>query len=319
MCKSCNKTFSKNYEFKVSSKTLLGDFLKGVSVRKLASGLKGFTPTIVFNKLFDYAKSIPNNIDITLMFCDMFKFSGKLVFDGTYFPVRPCEYEIPMIWGIDYDSHDIPHSMLVPSENYVAIHKYFTDLKSIGYPLKYLVCDDNNNIKLAAQDVYPKVVIQTCLKHYLTNIMNDLNIKSSDIYKEFFEDIYDIVFRQRFCEVELAWAVLNIYPKYKDDKNTLFWLTDIMFRRVELTNYHMFVNAPRTTNLIEAYNSHLKERTDPFRGFKSFKHARVWLNAYVVFRRLRVLKACGKKFKHLNGKCSLSLTLKNNEILPDFL
>ncbi len=318
LCKSCNKSFSKNYENIVNPKDLLKDFLDGVSIRKLSIGLKGLTPTIVFNKLLNQAKSIPINILITQQYSDMSKFSGKLVFDGTYFPVKPFERELPMIWGIDYDSHDIPHSMLVPSENYLACRKYFSDLKSINYPLKYMVCDDNNNIKRAARDVFPNVVIQTCLKHYLSNIMDDLSIRSSGKYQEFFDEIYDIVFYLKLNEVELSWHIQSIYPKYKDDKNLLFWLTDIMQRRVELTNYHMFVNAPRTTNLIEAYNSHLKDRIDSFRGFKSFKNAKCWLNTYVVYRRLRDLKTCGKKFKQLNGKCSLSNTLKNGQNLPNF-
>jgi hypothetical protein len=296
---------------------LLKNFLDGVSVRKLSTNTKGFTPTVVFNKLFNQVKLIPVNISITQKSCEMYKFSGKLVFDGTFFPVRPFDREIPLIWGIDYDTHDIPHSLLVSSENYVACHKYFSDLKAIGYPLCYLVCDDNTNIKLAAADVFPGVVIQTCLKHYLTNITNDLNIKSSSKYQEFFADIYDIVFRKKLCEIELAWAIQKIYPKYACDNTAMFWLTDIMVRRKELTNYHLFVNAPRTTNLIEAYNSHLKDRFDLFRGFKSFKHAKYWLNSYVVYRRLRPLKACGKKFKCLNGKCSLENTLKFDQKLPN--
>ena len=317
MCKSCNKTFSKNYEFKRNTKDILKDFLDGISVRKLSNGAKGFTPTILFNKLFNLVKTIPNNISITYNFCEMYKFSGKLVFDGTYFPVRPFEREIPMIWGIDYDSHDIPHAILVPSENYLACHKYFNELKAINYPLKYLVCDDNSNIKLAALDVFPDVVIQTCLKHYLTNIVLDLNIKTSDKYQNFFNDVYDIVFGKRYCEIELCWAVQQIYPKYSDNPTCVFWLTDIMKRRKELTNYHLFENAPRTTNLIEAYNSHIKDRFDLFRGFKSFKHARCWLNAYVVYRRVRDLRSCGKKFKKLNGKCSLQNTLKFDKKLPN--
>lgn len=248
----------------------------------------------------------------------MNKFSGMLVFDGTYFPVGGYGPEIPLIWAIDYETHDIPHAMLVPSENYRACRKFFLDLKLAHYPLRYLVCDGNDSIKKAATDVFSDVIIQFCLKHYLTNISNDLGIKSQDTYKEFFEDVKDIVFNDRLCEIELCWAVCDLYPKYKNNQRALLWLTDIMYKRKELTNYHMFKNAPRTTNLIEAYNSHIKDRFDLFRGFKSFISAKHWLNAYVLYRRLNELKACGKKFKHLNGKCSLKNTLRYDLELPNF-
>lgn len=262
------------------------------------------------------------NIVITSSFCDMNKFSGKLVFDGTYVPVRGYGNKIPMIWGFDYDTHDCPHALLVPSENYVACKKYFSDLKRIKYNLKYLVCDDNTAIKQAAKNVFPNVVIQTCLKHYLTNIQNDLGIKSSNKYKNFYDliygFIYGFIYAQRLSEIELAWAIKGIFEEYKNDEKQYSWLTDIMLRRVELTNYHMFVNCPNTTNLIEGFNGHLKDRTKDIRGFKSFHSAKRWLNAYVILRRVKDFKACGRKFKHLNGKSPIFNTTNNGLKKPSF-
>ena len=160
-------------------------------------------------------------------------------------------------------------------------------------------------------------MIQTCLKHYLSNIQNDLNIKSSTKYKHFFDVIYDIIYAQRLCEVELVWKIMGIYDQFKDDSKQYFWLTDIMLKRKQLTNYHMFENCPRTTNLIEAFNGHLKDRLKSIRGFKSFHSAKYWLNAYVVRRRLTKFKACGSKFKHLNGKTPIENTLKKDKEIPN--
>ena len=198
-----------------------------------------------------------------------------------------------------------------------ACKKYFLDLKCVRYNLIYLVCDDNNAIKQAAIHVFPNVIIQTCLKHYLTNIQNDLGIKSSDKYLHFFNLIYDIIYSQRLCEIELTWKIKDVFDEYKYDAKQLFWLTDIMYRRKELTNYHMFENAPRTTNLIEGFNGHLKDRLKSIRGFKSFHSAKYWLNAYVIKRRLTRFKACGSKFKHLNGKTPIYQTLKNPKHFPN--
>ncbi len=245
----------------------------------------------------------------------MSKFCGWLVFDGTYVAVKGYEKKIPMIWAIDYLPHDIPHFILVPSENYVACAKYFSDLKRAKYDLKYLVCDDNNAVKQAATDVYPNVIIQSCIKHYLTNIGNDLNIKSSNKYKRFFYELSSI-FDDRLCEIELAWKIQSMYDECKKDEKQYYWMTDIMAKRVELTNYHQIAGVPRTTNLIELYNSHLKARLKSIKGFERYHSAKRWLNAYILRRRLKNFTDCSKKFEYLNGKCSLEKTIKDTEELP---
>jgi len=245
----------------------------------------------------------------------MYKFSGKLVFDGKYIRVKGYQKKIPMIWGIDYDTHDLPHFMLVPSENYQACLRYFGDLKRLGYPLKYLVCDDNERIKEACRDVFPHVFIQTCWRHYLDNIRRDLNTKSCDKYKAFEMDIR-YIYENRLARVEFEWYIQDIYPIYKEDPRTLFWLSDLMYRKVELTNYHQLQNAPNTTNLIEGYNSHLEQRLNTTKGFEKYLTAKIWLNAYVIKRRLDVFTDCSKKFKYLNGICSLQKTIKNTKGLP---
>lgn len=66
---------------------------------------------------------------------------------------------------------------------------------------------------------------------------------------------------------------------------------------------------PRTTNIIESYNSHLNSRLKSLRGFESFKTANIWLNAYFLRRRLKSFTDCRGKFRYLNKKCSLQLTL----------
>jgi len=262
-------------------------------------------------------KNLPSCLELTKTHCDMNKFSGKLVFDGTYVSTKTYKDKIPLIWGFDYDSHDCPHFMLVPSENYVACVKYFSDLRSIGYKMRYLVCDDNNAIKMAAEYVYPNCVIQTCLKHYLENIRRFLNIRSSDKYLSFFLDVKNVIYDRRLCEPEVAFEIVKLYEIYKDDINEYNILTDIMYKRKELTNYHMFEDCPNTSNLIEGFNGHLKDRLKALRGFKSFHSARRWLNAYVLRRRTTKFKACNKKFRHLNGKTPIESTLKSNEEIPN--
>jgi transposase-like protein len=262
-------------------------------------------------------RSLPSNISITSKYCDMGKFSGKLEWDGTYIPVKGYKREIPLIWAIDYDTHDIPHIMLATSENYLSCLSFFSNLRAINYPLKFLVCDDNPAVKQAVSYVYPKVIIQTCLKHYLNNIGDDLNIKSSNKYKLFFDFVYEAFFIDKCTKQQLAHKIAKRYNDFKGEEKQYNWMINIMQDLDLLTNYHRVKNAPYTTNLIECYNGHLKDRTKSLRGFKSFYSAYYWLNAYVLQRRFRNLTSCDKPFKHLNGHSSISQTARNPEDLPN--
>ena len=219
------------------------------------------------------------------------------------------------MWGVDYLTHDIPHFELAPSENYQAAIVYFRKLKLINYPLQYLVCDDSEAFKMAARYVYPNVVIQTCLNHYKENMRMDLCIRSKSTYAQFFLEV-ESMFNNRLCLPELVQRLAEIYAKYKEDKNCLRWITDLMTRKSELTAYHQFDNVPNTTNLIECYNSHLEARLRVLRGFENYHSAKLFINGYILRRRLKNFTDCKNKFKHLNGKCSLEKSLKRGLKLP---
>ncbi|MBD3279439.1 MAG: hypothetical protein GF390_01875 [Candidatus Pacebacteria bacterium] len=75
---------------------------------------------------------------------------------------------------------------------------------------------------------------------------------------------------------------------------------------------------PTTTNLIECFNSHLQGRLKTIKGFESFKHADLWLNAYFLRRRTKKFTDCRGKFRNLNGKTSLFKAKKPGIDLPVF-
>jgi hypothetical protein len=87
-------------------------------------------------------------------------------------------------------------------------------------------------------------------------------------------------------------------------------------RKEELLAYQKFPGSPWTTNLIEAYNSHLEARLRALKGFESYHSADLWINGYVLRRRLKPFTDCGEYFKHLNGKTSLGEVLKRDQNLP---
>lgn len=242
-----------------------------------------------------------------------------MCFDGKYVSVKGYAKDIPVIYGIDYLTHDVPDFKLVPSESYLACKAYFTAIKNLGYDLKFLVGDDNPAIKRALEYVFPNAIFQLCLNHYKESIRRDLGIRTSGKYREFYLEVEDLFNRRLNWAEIMKELAFKFYPKYKNckDEKILYWMTDIVKRKRDLTNYHQLEGVPNTNNLIEAYNSHLKQRLKAIKGFENFKYASMWLNGYFLRRRLKPFTDCTEKFKALNGNCSLKEVLKQDLKLPD--
>lgn len=236
--------------------------------------------------------------------------------DGKYVKVRGYKKAIPLLWGIDYSTHDIPVFDFAPSENYESWLKYFGYLKSINYPLQIVVCDDNENIKMTARYMFPNVLIQICQNHFLENIRRDLQVRTEKKYQEFVLDLKKELFSKKITRADFQQRALKLLKKYNGNNVAVNCLIKIEKNFDELTAATLVPNAPRDTNLIELYNSHLQGRLKSIKGFKSFTNAEKWLNAYILRRRFRPFRDCSQKFRYLNGKTSISQTCKKNGDLP---
>ena len=75
-------------------------------------------------------------------------------------------------------------------------------------------------------------------------------------------------------------------------------MLDIARRSPDLLGYLKLKNTPRTTNLIESFNSHLQGRLKTIKGFESFKNAQTWLNIYFLRRRLKSLQTAKNNLKN---------------------
>lgn len=316
LCLSCGKWFSINRkrstDFK--PKDLANLHLNGVSFRKIADECRMSAPT-VFRKVNEYLSHLPTNADITRAYCS--RFSGILVLDGKYIPIRNYRYRIPLIWGIDYLTHDIPHFKLAPSENYQSSIVYFQTLRLLNYPLQCLVVDDNVNFKMAALRIYPKVVIQTCTNHFKENVRRNLKVRSDEKYRPFMDKI-EFIFSKKRSIQEYEKLAGTLYQSWKYDELACGVLAEMSKREGEFLAYLKVPRSPQTTNLIESYNSHLNSRLTSLKSFETFESARIWLNGYILKRRLTKLKGCAGQFKKLNGYPSLFQTLQDNLSLPNF-
>ena len=235
-----------------------------------------------------------------------------LIVDGKYIHVKGHEKKIPLIWAIDYLSHDILIQQLSQSENFLAYVSFFNKLKAIHYPLETIVCDELESITLAAKFVYPNVRIQICTNHYKEGLRRLLHSRTNPQHEHFVKQI-EYLFRQKTLPQYSKYArkLLALHSKNPNYRDILIGLN---FKHEVLIRYLIDKRVPSTSNLIELFNSHLEARLKSIKGFKSFYTAELWLNAYVLNRRLSRFTSCSKKFKHLNGKCSLWFTA--NEDYP---
>jgi len=72
--------------------------------------------------------------------------------------------------------------------------------------------------------------------------------------------------------------------------------------------FHPTLNIPRTTNLIEGFNSTtLEVRFTTIRGFEKEETATHYINALILKYRFHKFKCCKKPFKALNGKSPLEI------------
>jgi len=288
--------------------------LDGISFRKLGDEA-GFSQMSAYRRCLLALSKLPHLADVTRHYCN--RFSGILLVDGKFVKVAGLKDKIPVIYGIDYLTHDIPTYVFSVSENYLSLLKFFQALRLLNYPLKSIVSDDNLNIPEACFKVYPQASWQLCTNHFKENIRKSLEIRTNPFYQPFMQRIENL-FRSKISLDNFNKLAKETLQDYLKDELCVRILLDIERRKSNLLAYLQVKGTPTTNNLIECFNSHLQGRLETIKGFASFKHAELWLNGYFLRRRCQKFTDCEGKFKHLNNKTSLGQTLKRNLDLPRF-
>ncbi|MDO8497708.1 MAG: transposase [bacterium] len=309
-CKACTTHFSMNTT--LNKKQLLRDHLNGMSFQVLGATY-GISKTQAWEVCHEELEKVPANNEFTHKYCA--RFSHIFLFDGKYIHVKGYAGKIPLLWGIDYFTHDIPVFTLAPSENYQSWARYFSFFRIISHHPQLLVCDDNVNIKMAARNAFPTVKIQTCTNHFKENVRRELKVRTDKTYLHFSSEVDSILSHKLSDEVFNKWMGI-LFEDYAHDPVTLSILANIEKYKKELLAYRGIKGAPTTTNLIECFNSHLQDRLASLKGFESFKHATLWLNAYILKRRFTRLSGCEGKFRHLNGERPIDKTKNEKLVLP---
>ena len=289
--------------------------LDGTSFRKL-SDQYSLSVGNIYNRCFSVASSIPHCADITREYCN--RYSGILVCDGKFINVKGYDRKIPFIYGINYTTHDIPTYKLVRSESFLAWRRFFESLRLLNYPLKILVSDDNENIRLACNLIYPNAHFQLCQNHFKENIRRTLMTRSNPKHNDFMKEI-NTLFEFKRSPDDFNRYAKNIFNMFKYNELYVSIMLEIQKRRNYLLGYLNVKGTPRTNNIIESFNSHFEARFKAVRKFQSFKHADIWINAYILRRRFKEFTDCKGKFKQLNGKCSVQISKNKSVDLTSFL
>lgn len=288
--------------------------LSGLSFRRLAEVHQCGVAT-AYRKVREELRKLPLCIDVTREYCQ--KFSGVLLVDGKYIAVKRYDRKIPVLYGVDYTTHDIPHYRLAEAESYLVCKRFFESLKLTNYSLQAIVSDDNQNIYTAAQYVFPNVVIQLCHVHFLRNMRMILDCTHIPIHRAFFTGLCELLVAKRSKE-DFERGAAKLMYHFSHDVSCQGILIELARKQHLLQGYLNHKGTPTTTNLIESLNSHLEARVKPLKGFESFRHADAWLNGYFLKRRTTKFTDCAGKFKRLNGKTPLSQTKKPGIDLPTF-
>jgi len=260
---------------------------------------------------------LPENTYLSAHYCN--RWSGILNVDGKYVKVKGYDKKVPFIYGIDFLTHDLPVGALALSENNQIFLKFFRLLKSINYPLQVVICDDSEGLKIALKQVYPKARLQLCHNHYFENLRQLLRTRTEPTYRSFLFELKDAFSpKHHYFRRQAKLAHVN-YKYARNDPVLLSVMADIARREDKLFAFKKIESCPNTNNIIEAYNSHLQGRLKTIKGFDSFRSACRWLNAWLVRRRTKNFTDCNVPFKHLNGVCSLSKTIKKDQTWPQIL
>jgi transposase-like protein len=223
--------------------------------------------------------------------------------------VKGYERGAAFIYCIDYYSHDILIHQLSPSENYQSYLAFFKKIKQLNYPLDTLVCDGLETIHNSARFIYPKIKIQICTNHIKEGIRRTLQSRTNPQHEHFIKQI-EYLFRARGV-YEYSKYATKLVKEHSDNRIYQNILIELNRKHEILIRYLINKRVPSTTNLIEAFNSHLEARLRSIRTFQSLETAELFLNAWVMNRRLTPFKECKGKFKYLNGSASIALTAKD--------
>lgn len=208
------------------------------------------------------------------------KTEACLLVDATYFPNGVCL--------VVYYQNDIKHTQLyrlTSNELYVEIREDLENLRNMGIHIKSVTCDGHRAILKAVNQAFPGAILQRCVVHVkrqcrtwltqhpknsagldLLSIVNRLT--SIKTVKEANQWVVDLNVWYEYYKIFLEERVYNpktdgYWYKHKTIRKSM---TLIRKALPCLFMYLYYPEIPHTTNRLEGFFGHLKEKLNLHRG-----------------------------------------------------
>jgi len=289
----------------------------------------GKTRKTVIRAIHRITASLPDSAFIQRRFLP--RWSGVLVFDGkvvrvydklssmlknSSFSEDELRWMNKMRWliGVDHGTGDLPHYDIAKEESRIDLILYFRMLKELGYPLKALICDGNEEIPRAAKFVFgDDVIIQLCTRHFMEGLRRLIGeeqeprrrakldallrhiqgvIEAKDIERAN-ERQKRLISFSRTIRHPLKETVMQTFHRHEE----------------ELTAHllHPKLKLPHTSNDAENLIRQLNQRLKSLGRFFHQSYARDYLNAWMLLRRFTPFTDCKGTRTYRNGKAPLEL------------
>ena len=224
------------------------------------------------------------------------KFQAHLLIDGTYFPKDLC---LVLYW--DHDIRFTQLYRLTDQERYQEIKEDLGNIRSLGIEVASITCDGHKALLKAIAKVFPHVIVQRCVVHVVRQCRIWLTMRPQTVAAtELLSIVNELpgiktLAQSSFWLLSL-WHWEQKHKSFIGEKvikpNGRFWYKHKMLRK----SRHLLIKAipnlfhylddpaiPKTTNRLESFFSHLKEKLQPHRGLtlSNRKHFIQW---YLFFQ-----------------------------------
>ncbi|WP_392420157.1 transposase [Capnocytophaga canis] len=220
-----------------------------------------------------------------------------LLIDGTYFSNGLC-----LILYYDYDIRYVQLYRQTNKEKLRDIKEDLENLKKLNVAVYSVTCDGHKSILGAVKKVFPEVIIQRCLVHIKRQIKNYLSGSPKHFISQQLLCLSKEITHLKTNEQAndwgnrfYQWYVENQYfieEKSMNEESGFQWFKH---KNLHLATYHI-INAlpnmfaylqdseiPYTTNRLEAYFTHLKEKLTLHRGLR-FEAKKNFIKWYLYFK-----------------------------------
>lgn len=220
-----------------------------------------------------------------------------LLIDGSYFANGLC-----LILYYDYDIRYVQLYRETNQEKYKEIKEDLENLKKLGVDVYSVTCDGHKAILKAVRKAFPEVIIQRCLVHIKRQTRNYLSTQPKTIQARELLRLSQRITMIKTIEQSAYWLVefkiwydknmLFINEQSYKEETKRYWYTHSKLHAAcsliinaipDMFSYLDDDEIPYTTNRLENYFTHLKEKLTLHRGLR-FEAKKNFIKWYLHFK-----------------------------------